>query len=82
MNNVLCLKSPAPPRQCFFSYVKIKVCVKRFFGQFLGFFHGQKIAFTHTFLQVFTEGKNFSRALSKIFSRMDFCFHGEDVDIF
>ena len=36
----------------------------------------------HTFLQVFTQGKNFSRALLKIFSRKDFCFDGEDVDVF
>ena len=66
----------------FFFLRENQKCVKRFFGLFFRFFHGQKIAFTQTFLQVFTEGKNFSWLLSKIFSRKDLRFHGEDSDIF
>ena len=61
--------------QCFFfSCVKTKSVRETFFGPFFEFFHAQKIAFTHTFLQVFTYGQNFSRALFMIFSRMDFLF--------
>ena len=67
----------------FFSSVKIKSVRETFFLPFLLFFHGQKIAFTHTFLQVFTGVPNFSRALLRIFSRMVFYFHVEDfLEIF
>ena len=58
----------------FFSCVKTKSVRETFFWPFFEFFHAQKIAFTHTFLQVFTYGENFSRALFMIFSRMDFVF--------
>ena len=58
----------------FFSCVKTKSVRETFFWPFFKFFHAQKIAFTHTFLQVFTYGENFSRTLFMIFSRMDFVF--------
>ena len=66
----------------FFSCVKIKSVRETFFGPFFEFFHGQKIAFTHTFLQVFTYSQNFSRALLMIFSRMDFVFSREGYRYF
>ena len=54
--------------------MKTKSVRDTFLGPFFEFFHAQKNAFTHTFLQVFTYGQNFSRALFMIFSRMDFVF--------
>ena len=66
----------------FFSHVKIKRVRETYFLPFCDFFHGQKIAFTHTFLQLFTGATSFSRALLWIFSRTAFCFHGEDIAIF
>ena len=66
----------------FFSCVKIKSVRETFFLPFCEFYHGHEIAFTHTFLQVFTGGPNFSRVLLRFFSRMDFCIHWRDIDIF
>ena len=72
--NVFNKKIAYPSTVFFFSYVKTKSVRETFFWPFFEFFHAQKIAFTHTFLQVFTYGENFSRALFMIFSRMDFVF--------
>ena len=75
-------KFSLPQGSVFFSCVKTKSVRETFFRPFFEFFHGQKIAFTHTFLQVFTYSQNFSRALLMIFSRMDFVFSREGYRYF
>ena len=51
--------------------MKIKSVRETFFLPFFEFFHALKIAFTHTILQPFTDGQNFSRAYFRILSRME-----------
>ena len=58
----------------FFFPVKIKSARESFFWPFFDFFHGWKMAFTHTFFEFFTGGRKFSRTLVRIFSRVGFFF--------
>ena len=51
--------------------------VKAFFGLFSTFFTDGKVAFTHTFVQLFTGSPKFSRTLFRIFSRVGFFFSRE-----
>ena len=45
---------------------------------FFDFFHGWKMAFTHTFFEFFTGGRKFSRTLFRIFSRVCFFFYSKN----
>ena len=56
--------------------------VKAFFGLFSTFFTDGKVAFTHTFVQLFTGSPKFSRTLFRIFSRVGFFFHGKEISNF
>ena len=56
--------------------------VKAFFGLFSVFFTDGRVAFTHTFLELFTGSPKFSRTLFRIFSRMGFFFHGKEMSNF
>ena len=69
---------PHPP-QAFFFLVKIKSVRESFF---FAFFHGWKMAFTHTFFEFFTGGRKFSRTLFRIFSRVGFFFSREGNEKF
>ena len=63
-----------PEGQRFFFPMKIKSARESFFWPFFDFFHGWKMAFTHTFFEFFTGGPKFSRTLVRIFSRVDLFF--------
>ena len=69
-------------RAAFFFSVKIKSARESFFWPFFDFFHRRKMAFTHTFLEFFTGGRNFSRTVRRIFSRVGFFFHGREMKKF
>ena len=56
--------------------------MKAFFGLFSTFFTDGKVAFTHTFFDLFTGSPKFSRTLFRIFSRVGFIFHGKDMSNF
>ena len=77
-------KYPPPPslNQCFFFPRKSKVPVKPIFWHFCHFFHGWEFIFTHAFYDFFTDSTKFSRTLFKIFSRIDFFFHGRKNEKF
>ena len=54
-----------------FFFVREKKSVRETdFWRFFDFFHGKKRFFTHRFLKIFTGSRAFSRALSKVFSRI------------
>ena len=55
---------------------------EKFFGHFEFFFRGQKIDFTHTFIQIFTGSPLVSRGQLGVFSLKDFPFHGKKMDVF
>ena len=67
------------PPAFFFFPVKIKSARESFFWPFFDFFHGWKMAFTHTFFEFFTGDRKFSRTFFRIFSRVGFFFHGKEM---
>ena len=68
--------------QCFFFPVKIKSAREANLRPFFEFFTDRKVAFTHTFFQLFTDNPKFSRTLWRNFHGCIFCFTGTKSRIF